>query len=294
MTAFAEYLKSRKDEFEKTAEKFKADEKQEYAPDEKLWYPEGDKVGNGAAIIRFLPPNLNSKSPHAFVKLYRHGFQGPTGSWLVENCPTTLGKDHECPVCTMNSQLWNSGLESDKNLARDRKRKLYYFSNVYVIKDEANPQNNGKVFVYRYGKMFYDMLHDKMYPSFEDQAKVNPFDLLEGATLRIRFKFDKSKGFRSYTGTEFDPVGPLFEDTDKMAAVYESMHDLHEYVDPDTFRSAEEIKNRMTRVLGNNPKGQAPKATAREEEIETEVSISDAIDNVETEDFDKFFSELEN
>lgn len=299
MSTFEDYLKSRQEQFNKTSDAFSQDGKKEYDDkDERLWYPAGDKTESGSAVIRFLPPKLDSKSPFAFVKLWHHGFKGPNGSWYIENCQTTLGRDHLCPVCEGNRELWNSGKESDKDIARERKRKLSYYSNIYVINDSTNPDNNGKVMIYRYGMFIYKMLNEKMHPSFEDQERVNPFDLLEGCTLRMRYKKDQGSGFRTYAASEWDPKAPLFDDNDKMAEVYNSMYDLHEFVDPETqFKGFDETKARYDRVVGNvNTK---PRPTPREEEVETEASTDapwegeSEIEETNTEEFDEFFENLE-
>ena len=134
--------------------------------DERLWKPELDKTGNGYAVIRFLPSPDGEDIPWA--KLYSHAFQGP-GGWYIENSLTTTGgKD---PVSDYNRELWNSGNEADKDTVRKQKRKLSYYSNIYVVKDQVNPQNEGKVFLFKYGKKIFDKVMEAMQPEFEDESE---------------------------------------------------------------------------------------------------------------------------
>ena len=154
--------------------------------DNRFWYPNVDKAGNGYAVVRFLPAPGDEDTP--FVRVFSHGFKGPTGSWYIENCPTTKGMGSKCPVCERNNELWNSGIESDKNIARDQKRKLTFISNVYIITDQLNPENEGKVFLFKYGKKLFDKLNEAMNPQFADEDPMNPFDLWSGANFKIKIR----------------------------------------------------------------------------------------------------------
>lgn len=302
MSSFEEYLASRSKQFDQISEKFKEQSNPEYATeDDRLWYPDVDKAGNGSAIIRFLPAKLNSPIQIPWVRVFHHGFQGPTGSWFIENCPTTLSlkqypgvevseEDCNCPVCEGNRDLWNSGSEKDKELARERKRKLSFYSNIYILKDSAKPENNGTVKIFRYGKKIFEMLNEKMYPSFEDVERVNPFDLVEGCTFRLRFKKDVESGYRTYSPSEFDKPSPLFEDMDKMKEVYENIYDLSEFVHPDQYKSFNTLSNRYKKVIG----GSTAKVNRREEEVEDEFeALSKEIESVDSENFDDIFKTLE-
>lgn len=227
------------------AEAAKLNPSPQYADDDaNFWRPEVDKAGNGEAIIRFLPACKDEDVP--FVRIWNHGFKGPTGSWYIENSLTTLGKDD--PVSEYNTRLWNSGEDDDKKQAREQKRKLTFISNVYIIKDKLNPQNEGKVFKFRYGKTIFDILNAVMNPEFEGDEPVNPFDFWEGANFRLRIK--NVEGYRNYLQSKFDAPSPLFEDDDKMAEVWAQCHSLQELVAPDKFKSYEELKVRLNRVLG--------------------------------------------
>jgi len=294
--SFADLKKSREKMFDHIATKFQeANNNQTYENDDpRMWYPQGDKAGNGSAVIRFLPPTDNAPSGLPWVKLFKHAFQGPTGSWLFENCPTTLGKD--CPICESNREFWNSGVEADKKIASARKRKVSYISNVYVIKDPQNPENEGQVKLFRYGKKIYDMLNELMNPSFDDVEKVNPFDFWEGATFRIRFRM--KDGFRNYDASTFDNPKELFKDDTKLEEIYNQLFDLSEFVNPEDFKSYDELKSRLDLVT----KG-AKKPQVVEEEVEDAVAsldndLSEAEDlNLDTNDedddeFNKIFDEL--
>ena len=231
--------------------------------DDRLWKPEVDKAGNGYAVIRFLPAPDGEDLPWA--KLYTHAFQG-TGGWFIENSLTTLGQKD--PVSEYNSQLWNSGVDSDKEVARKQKRKLSYYSNVYVVKDPSNPSNEGKVFLFRYGKKIFDKITAAMQPEFEDETPINPFDFWAGANFKIKIK--KVAGYWNYDSSEFAAPAPLLDDDDAMEAVWKQQHSLAEIVAPDQFKSYEDLKKRLDYVLGLTvaPKRQDPEV-ANEEFVQT-------------------------
>jgi hypothetical protein len=211
--------------------------------DDRFWRPELDKSGNGMAVVRFLPAPEKEDLPWA--RSWNHGFQGP-GGWYIENSLTTLGQKD--PVSEYNSQLWNSGIEANKEIARKQKRRLTYVSNVYVLKDPANPQNEGQVRLYKYGKKIWDKLNDKMNPEFEDETPVNPFDLWEGANFKIKIR--KIDGFSNYDKSEFEAASPLNGEDSKMEEVWKTEHSLSEFTDPKNFKSYTELKEKLDRVLG--------------------------------------------
>ena len=214
--------------------------------DDRLWKLECDKSGNGYAVIRFLPAPDGEDLP--FVKLYSHAFQGP-GGWYIENSLTTLGgKD---PVSEYNTTLWNNGTDAGKETARKQKRKLTYISNIYVVKDPANPENEGKVFLYKYGKKIFDKLTAALQPEFEDEEAIDPFDFWQGANFKLKAK--NVAGYRNYDSSEFAAVSPLLEDSDDDAleALWKKEHSLAELVAADQFKSYDELKTRLSYVLGN-------------------------------------------
>ena len=212
-------------------------------PDERFWKPEVDKAGNGYAVIRFLPESEGEDVP--FVRIWDHGFQGP-GGWYIENSLTTLGQKD--PVSEYNSMLWNSVIESNKDKARKQKRRLSFISNIYVVKDPSNPENEGKVFLYKYGKKIFDKLNEAMNPQFEDEKPVNPFDLWEGADFKLKIR--NVEGYRNYDKSELDVAGPLFEEDDELEQVWKSQYSLVEFVDPKNFKTFEELQSKLNRVLG--------------------------------------------
>lgn len=211
--------------------------------DERLWKLECDKANNGYAVIRFLPAPDGEDLP--FVKVYSHAFQGP-GGWLIDSCATTLNQ--KCPVCEHNSGLWNSGMDSNKEVARKQKRKLTYMSNIYVVKDPANPENEGKVFLFKYGKKIFDKLTEAMQPEFEDETPIDPFDFWTGANFKLKAK--NVAGYRNYDSSEFAAQGALLSDDDAMEAIWKQQYSLAEFVAPDQFKSYEEMKKRLESVLG--------------------------------------------
>ena len=211
--------------------------------DEGYWRPELDKSGNGYAVIRFLPAPEGEELPWA--RIWNHGFQGP-GGWYIENSLTTLGQKD--PVSEYNSQLWNSGIEANKEIARKQKRRLNYTSNVYIIKDPANPQNEGQVKLYRYGKKIFDKINDLMNPEFEDESPVNPFDLWEGANFKMKIR--KVEGYSNYDKSEFEAPSALLDDDDRLEEIWNSQTSLKELVSPDKFKTFDELKTKLDRVLG--------------------------------------------
>lgn len=232
--------------------------------DERFWRPELDKSSNGYAEVRLLPAPEGEELP--WVKLYTHAFQG-SGGWYIENSLTTLGKKD--PVSELNSQLWNSGLESDKDIARERRRKLQYISNVYIVSDPANPQNEGKVFLYKYGKKIFDKINEAMQPEFEDETPVNPFDLWGGASFKLKIR--KVAGYVNYDKSHFDSPCPLNENDEYMEKIWKSEHSLQQFIAEDQFKTHEELKKRLDDVLGGDIRGKATeKKTA--EDVATEAT----------------------
>jgi len=209
--------------------------------DDNLWKPSVGKDGNGYAVIRFLPPPKGEEMP--FVRIWDHGFQGP-GGWYIEKSLTTLGEKD--PVSELNTQLWNTGREEDKNTARQQKRRLSFYSNIYVVKDPDNPHNEGKVFLYKYGKRIFDKLNDVMNPQFEDEKPVNPFDFWEGANFRLKIR--KVDGYWNYDKSEFDSGSPLADD-DQLEGIWEQQQSLQDLTDPKNFKSYDELQARLNRVL---------------------------------------------
>ena len=212
--------------------------------DDRLWKLEVDKSGNGYAVIRFLPAPDGEDLP--FVKLYSHAFQGP-GGWYIENSLTTLGQKD--PVSEHNSELWNNGTDAGKDTARKQKRKLTYISNIYVVKDPANPENEGKVFLYKYGKKIFDKLTAAMQPEFEDEEAIDPFDFWQGANFKLKAK--NVAGYRNYDSSEFASTSALLDDDEALEAVWKKQFSLAELVAADQFKSYDELKTRLNSVLGN-------------------------------------------
>ena len=212
--------------------------------DDRFWKPVMDKSGVGSAVIRFLPAPEGSELP--WVQVWSHAFQGP-GGWLIDNCLTTIGGT--CPVCEKNRVLWNSGSDADKEEARKQKRKLSYYANIYVVKDPANPQNEGKVFLYKFGKKIFDKIMGAMQPEFDDDEAINPFDFWEGANFKLKLK--KVAGYWNYDSSEFARPSALLEgDDDELETLYNDLHDLQAFVAPTEFKSYEDLKKRLDFTLG--------------------------------------------
>ena len=227
--------------------------------DERLWKPEVDKTGNGYAVIRFLPAPEGEDLPWA--KMYSHAFQGP-GGWYIENSLTTTGgKD---PVSEHNRELWNSGNEADKDTVRKQKRKLSFYSNIYVVKDPVNPHNEGKVFLFKYGKKIHDKVLEAMQPEFEDETPINPFDFWQGANFKL--KIVKKDGYWNYDKSEFDSPAPLLDDDDALEALWNKEYSLQALVAADQFKSYDDLKKRLDYVLGQK----SPQRPRLDEEVNDE------------------------
>lgn len=212
-------------------------------PDDRIWKPTVDKAGNGYAVIRFLPAPADEDVP--FVRVWDHGFQGPTGQWYIEKSLTTISQKD--PVSEYNTMLWNSGIESNKDLVRKYKRRLSFYSNILVVSDPGNPANEGKVFLYKYGKKIFDKLNDLMNPQFQDETPVNPFDLWQGANFKLKIR--KVEGYRNYDKSEFDSQSALYDDDEKLESVWKSEYSIQEFVDPKQFKSYDELRTKLYRVL---------------------------------------------
>jgi len=211
--------------------------------DERYWRPELDKSGNGYAVVRFLPAPEGEDLPWA--RIWNHGFQGP-GGWYIENSLTTLGQKD--PVSEHNSTLWNSGIEANKEVARKQKRRLNYTANVYILKDPAHPENEGTIKLYRFGKKIFDKINDLMNPEFEDESPVNPFDLWAGANFKMKIR--KVEGYSNYDKSEFEAPSALLEDEARLEEIWKSESSLKELVSEDKFKTFDELKTKLDRVLG--------------------------------------------
>jgi len=260
--------------------------------DDRLWKLDVDKSGNGYAVIRFLAPPNGEDLP--FVKLYSHAFQG-TGGWYIENSLTTLGQKD--PVSEFNSQLWNNGTDAGKDAARKQKRKLTYISNIYVVKDPANPENEGKVFLYKYGKKIFDKLTAAMQPEFEDEEAIDPFDFWQGANFKLKAK--NVAGYRNYDSSEFTAQTPLLDDDDALEALWKKEFSLAEFVAADQFKSYEDLKTRLNYVLGNVSTARPEVASFDEEDSDrgsaeelVTATAAKANDSLEDDDALSYFQKL--
>jgi hypothetical protein len=238
--------------------------------DDRLWRPEVDKTGNGFAVIRFLPAPEGEELPWA--KMYSHAFQGP-GGWYIENSLTTIGQKD--PLGEHNRELWNSGTEANKETVRKQKRKLSYYSNIYVVKDPTNPTNEGKVFLFKYGKKIFDKIMEAMQPEFEDETPINPFDFWQGANFKL--KIVKKDGYWNYDKSEFGSVEPLLDDDDALEAIWKKEYSLAAVTAPDQFKSYEELEKRLNYVLGQ--KGSSRSSVEEETEYDdySENNVESAV-----------------
>ena len=251
----------------KAAEATNSGEQKSYV-DERIWKPTVDKAGNGYAVIRFLP-GKDGEIP--FVRYWDHGFKGPTGLWYIENSLTSIGQTD--PVGELNSKLWNSGIESDKEKARSQKRRLHYVTNIYVAQDPSAPQNEGKVFLYKFGKKIFDKIYDLMNPAFADEQPTDPFDFWEGADFKLKIR--NVEGYRNYDKSEFASTTSLLDgEESKLESVYNGLHDLTEFTNPKNYKTYDELKTKLGKVLGEQ-------ANAGSYMMREEVKINEPVAAVE-------------
>ncbi|MBM3910977.1 MAG: single-stranded DNA-binding protein [Thaumarchaeota archaeon] len=265
MSTFSDFKKKSKTSIDVLVKKFEEEEgsKKDYK-DERFWRPTLDKAKNGFAIIRFLPTIDGEDIP--WVKFYSHAFQGP-GGWYIENSLTTLGKQD--PVSEMNSLLWKSGMDSDKDLARQRKRKLNYISNILVVSDPANPQNEGKVFLFKYGQKIFEKIQEAMQPEFKDEDPIDPFNFWTGANFKLKVR--NVGGYVNYDKSEFDSPSPLGGGDDaQLEKIWRSQHSLKEHTNPSNFKTYEELKTKLESVLKGDIRGKAPMGQRTVEDVDEE------------------------
>ena len=236
-------------------------EKKNYG-DDRMWKPSVDKAGNGYAIFRFLPATEGNDLPWA--RYWDHGFKGPTGQWYIERSLTSIGQPD--PVSEMNTRLWNSGIEADKETVRQRKRRLHYVANILVISDPANPDNEGKVFLFQFGKKIFDKIMDQLQPEFPDEKPVDPFNMWEGSDFVLKIR--NVEGYRNYDKSEFRSPSALYDgDEAKLEEVYNKLHDLSEFTDPAKYKSYDELKTKLAQVLGEH----APRTVKEEVALDDEI-----------------------
>ena len=290
-----ENLKRNRDQISKliqAAESTGGGEKKSYT-DDRIWKPTVDKAGNGYAVLRCLPASEGQELP--WVRYWDHGFKGPTGLWYIENSLTSIGQPD--PVGELNSRLWNSGIESDKETARTQKRRLHYVTNVLVVQDPSAPHNEGKVFLYKFGKKIFDKIMDVMQPSFQDEDPVNPFDFWEGADFKLKIR--NVEGYRNYDKSEFASGSALYEsDETKLEAVYNQLHDLSEFTDPKNYKTYDDLKAKLGRVLGEEASVGAPsmkqEAQMHEPVAPAPMPTAETIPQTEDDDTMSYFARLAN
>jgi len=261
--------------------------KQSYS-DDRFWTPVVDKAGNGYAVLRFLPGDAEAPTP--WVRYWDHAFKGPTGQWYIEKSLSSIGQPD--PVGESNALLWNSGIDSNKEIVRQRKRNLRYVANVLIVADPSNPENEGQVKLFRFGKKIFDKIMDVMQPSFPDEKPVNPFNMWEGADFVLKIR--NVEGYRNYDKSEFKSPSAISDDDDKLERLYDKQHDLSEWTDPKNYKSYDELKTRLAAVLGES----APR-TAKQEVSLDEVapapapkSAPSAAESMDDDDTLSYFAKL--
>ena len=274
MSSALEALKKSKSNFDALTKKLEntieQPEKKNKYQDDRLWKPELDKSGNGYAVIRFLPAIEGEDMP--WQRVWHHAFQGPGGQWYIENSLTTLNKKD--PVSEENTRLWNTGIEADKEIARKRKRKLQYYSNIFVVSDPKHPENEGKVFLFKFGKKIFDKITEAMKPEFEDETPKNPFDFWEGVNFKLKIR--QVEGYRNYDKSEFESESsPVANSDEEIEAIWNKQHSLAELVDPNNFKSYEELKSKLDMVLGGGRAvPSAATVSSQTDDVEDDIFVS--------------------
>ena len=272
MSSFAN-LKRNKSSFEKLTKAIESTNQTSESgskDDTRFWQPEVDKAGNGMAIIRFLPaPAADGDDALPWIRLFNHGFQGP-GGWLIDNCLTTL--NDKCPVCEHNSTLWNSGIDANKDVARKQKRKLNYIANVLIVSDPKNPDNEGQIRLFKFGKKIFDKITEAMNPEFPDEKPMNPFDFWEGANFKLKIR--NVEGYRNYDKSEFESPSALLDgDDEKLEELWKKEYSLKDFTDKKHFKSYDQLKSRLDKVLGFD--GAAIKSKAEDFVPKVESDLDD-------------------
>ena len=294
--SFSDYLENRQSAMQAVTDSLKKDITTDVRQgDDNIWKPKMGSDNTGYAVVRFLPGKDVTKAP--FVKMYSHGFQGPTGKWYIENSLTTLAQKD--PVSEYNTKLWNNGTEDGKEQARKQKRRTQYYANVLVMKDPANPENEGKVKLYAFGQKIFDKIMAALQPEFADDEAINPFDLIEGANFRIKIKM--VGGYWNYDSSDFEKPSPLSEDESKLEAVYNAQHDVHALVEPSNFKSYEELQTKLFDVLElSETVSHTPVAAPVEEKSSEFASAfestdsSSSVSSDDDEDLESYFKNLAN
>ena len=254
---FSDYLANRSKAMENITESLQKEVNRESSKgDDRIWKAQMGSDNTGYAVVRFLPGTDVNKTP--WIKMFDHGFQGPTGKWYIENSLTAIGQKD--PVSEYNSKLWNNGTEDGKEQARKQKRRTAYYANVLVIKDPANPAAEGQVKIFKFGQKIYDKVMAAMKPEFADEDPINPFDLFEGANFRIKIKM--VAGYWNYDSSDFERPGPLSEDNEKLEKIFNAQHDIHEFHAPENFKSYEDLQKRLNEVLELNSSRQEPQSNS--------------------------------
>ena len=236
---------------------------QRQSQDERFWQPTRDKAGNGYAVIRFLPGDAEAATP--WIRYWDHAFKGPTGQWYIEKSLTSIGQQD--PLSELNSKMWNSGIDADKAVVRQRKRNLRYVSNVLIVSDPSAPENEGQVKLYRFGKKIFDKIMDSMQPQFPDEAPVNPFDMWEGADFTVKIR--KVEGYPNYDASSFKAPAAVPGTDEELEEIYNKQFDLNEWTDPKNYKTYDELKARLAMVLGE----QAPRTVKQEAALELNDEI---------------------
>jgi len=271
MATFAQLKKSRKARSESLKSKIENEKSSSGKIDERYWKCETDKAGNGYAVIRFLQPSPSDietvgENAPPFVTYYRHMFKTPTGKWFVNSCPTSIG--NECPVCTANSELWNTDIPANQDIVRKRKRQQKYVANIMVVKDSKNPENEGKVFLFEFGQKIYKKIEGMMFPEFEDEVVIDPFDFWEGADFKLKIR--QVDGYTNYDKSEFDTPDAISDDDDAIEKLWNSSYSLQEFIDPKQFKEYDKLETEFNRAIN----GKVNKSTADDDDNDNDSDAS--------------------
>ncbi len=269
---------------QKLAEMKKKEEESKSFGDSRFWRFTFDKATmKGSAIIRFLP-DRPSDDALPYVNYFSHWFNYHDGSQTLvynQNCITSIGK--QCPVCTKNRKYWKSPHPEDEKIARDRKRKSHFVSNILVIKDPANPDNEGKVFLWDFGPQLASYYKRAMFGPDKDDEDFDeekdysselwyPQDFFEGANFLVKSTKKKNSKFLTYTISKWADPSPIFEGLDedemeeKLDEIFKKVTPLDEWMEPDKFPSEDETRKKLACILGDDY--EEPSTTDDDDDIE--------------------------
>ena len=218
--------------------------------DQRFYKPKFNKDGTFSAVVRFLPgPVKDGNEEISMIKKYSHYFSGPGGKY-DEECLTTISQ--QCPVCDENKKCWDAG---DKQTSRTRARVNSGITNILVINDPQAPENNGKVFLYKFGKKIIEKINEAKKPTNPTKKAIEVFSYYEGANFYITGKKTvtaEGQKFTDYTSSSFESNPSAIGDDNYIESIDKQLHSVEEFIKPTNFKSYAALQELFSRVMGRS------------------------------------------